>query len=411
MDERKLIDRIYQVEEECHDFLSESKGKTQDCLFRIEDEIDQLERDLQTLYRARDLYMRLDEMELDDREKISDFIFAFGKKVLAQNPKDKKKALFYFDFASDYGGIKAKIEYAKSLIYGTCGVSSPEEGVDILRGLSDDVPEAAYLLYLLHGEYPALIEAEEAKENYEKAARLGYAPAFSPLPADFDLRTYTEKLLAAYEEGDLSVCYELSKRKDLSKKEAKRFLNLAARNHDPKAEEELGFQYMEEGKKEEALKYYVRAARDGSPRCYVIAAHLLEVQPHFYEGGEGEPQKMERHLYELAAKKNVPQALARFGEFHRFEKEYEKAIRFFKKAIRQGDCFSAPVPLAEMYRNGEGVEKDVPKAVSYYKKAADNGNVVALLALAEIYEKGEGGIKKDEALASRYRFMSGVGRD
>ena len=64
-----------------------------------------------------------------------------------------------------------------------------------------------------------------------------------------------------------------------------------------------------------------------------------------------------------------------------------------------------------MYRQGEGVSQNVARAASLFKKAANRGNMIAMLALSEIYEKGEGNVKKDVSLAARYRFMSGVERD
>ena len=416
MNERKLIDRIYEAEEECHDFLQEEEGTTQKILLAIDDEIEEKRRELEKLKKARSLYERLDELGFENREQISDFIFDFGKKLLVKNPDDKKDASFYFELAADCGGIKAKAEYAKGLIYGTFGVLSPEEGVAILREMAEsDVAEAAYLLYILHGEFPFLIEGQEAKENYEKAARLGYAPALEPLPQDFDLRSFTDILLARFQEGDLSVCFELSKRKDISEKDAKRFLTLAAKNRDPKAEEEFGFLYKSEGNVKKAKESFIRAGEDGLPHAYLIAASLLEANPHFYEGGEGDLQKEEFHLYELAAKQDVPEALTKVGQAYRkgyiAKQSRKKTVECFRKAIRLGEDYEAPVLLAEMYRKGEWVSQNVARAASLFKKAANRGNMSAMLALSEIYEKGEGNVKKDVSLAARYRFMSGVGRD
>ncbi|MBP5216937.1 MAG: hypothetical protein J6038_03795 [Bacilli bacterium] len=53
MKERKLIDQLYELEGKSPDLLKETKGSIQDSLSRIEEEIDRLERDLQTFHRAR----------------------------------------------------------------------------------------------------------------------------------------------------------------------------------------------------------------------------------------------------------------------------------------------------------------------------------------------------------------------
>ena len=50
--------------------------------------------------------------------------------------------------------------------------------------------------------------------------------------------------------------------------------------------------------------------------------------------------------------------------------------------------------LAEMYRTGDGVERDVDKALNYYEQAAEYGNVKAAYTLSEIYRGGHG-VKKN----------------
>lgn len=47
-----------------------------------------------------------------------------------------------------------------------------------------------------------------------------------------------------------------------------------------------------------------------------------------------------------------------------------------------------------MYKDGDGVEKDISKAVIYYDKACDRGNGLACAMLAEMYGNGDG-VKMD----------------
>ena len=47
-----------------------------------------------------------------------------------------------------------------------------------------------------------------------------------------------------------------------------------------------------------------------------------------------------------------------------------------------------------MYHNGEGGDKDIEKAIFYYKKASDQGYNLALRELSIIYSRGIG-VKKD----------------
>ena len=46
--------------------------------------------------------------------------------------------------------------------------------------------------------------------------------------------------------------------------------------------------------------------------------------------------------------------------------------------------------MGTCYENGEMVEKDIKKAVEWYKKAAEQGNGYAQLHLAVCYKNGEG---------------------
>jgi TPR repeat protein len=54
-----------------------------------------------------------------------------------------------------------------------------------------------------------------------------------------------------------------------------------------------------------------------------------------------------------------------------------------------------------MYANGEGVAKDEGKAVEWFKKAADQGNVDAQNNLGVMYYTGEG-VPKDIAKAREW---------
>ncbi|MGI6087105.1 MAG: SEL1-like repeat protein [Kiritimatiellia bacterium] len=51
---------------------------------------------------------------------------------------------------------------------------------------------------------------------------------------------------------------------------------------------------------------------------------------------------------------------------------------------------SACLALAEIYEKGDGVPADIEKAIYWYQEAGKMGNAVAALRLAEMYEKGDG---------------------
>lgn len=82
-----------------------------------------------------------------------------------------------------------------------------------------------------------------------------------------------------------------------------------------------------------------------------------------------------------------------YYEGKKIPKDYEKAIFFFKKALKYENRI-AYFFLGSMYEKGEGVEKNYPKAIRFYNKAAKQGYIPALYNLAIMYYYGRG-VKKN----------------
>ena len=74
-------------------------------------------------------------------------------------------------------------------------------------------------------------------------------------------------------------------------------------------------------------------------------------------------------------------------------KDFTKAIRWFREAALQGHV-EAQYQLAEMYFEGQGVNKDLNTAAHWYNKAAEQGHMEAQYQLAEMYFEGQG-VNKD----------------
>lgn len=81
-------------------------------------------------------------------------------------------------------------------------------------------------------------------------------------------------------------------------------------------------------------------------------------------------------------------------------KNSQKALRWLKKAIEQGDA-GAQDNLGVMYAAGEGVEQSYEKAVEWYRKAADQGNAAAQNHLGVCYQNGKG-VKQDKKEAAKW---------
>lgn len=71
-----------------------------------------------------------------------------------------------------------------------------------------------------------------------------------------------------------------------------------------------------------------------------------------------------------------------------------KAVEWFKKAAEQGYII-AQRELGLMYKKGCGVNQNVTEAVNWYKKAAEQGDVVAQNALGMMYRYYNSGVEQD----------------
>lgn len=78
----------------------------------------------------------------------------------------------------------------------------------------------------------------------------------------------------------------------------------------------------------------------------------------------------------------------------------EFAVKLFEEAAN-GGITVAKYKLGKMFLNGDGVEKDIPKAIEWLKQAAMEENEFAECALGRLYLKGEE-VEKDLPLAMAY---------
>jgi TPR repeat protein len=89
------------------------------------------------------------------------------------------------------------------------------------------------------------------------------------------------------------------------------------------------------------------------------------------------------------------------GRAHHKSDNFATAALWYKTAMQHGSRFGeAAYGLMLMY--GQGVQKDIAKAVPLFRDAADKGNVIAENALGYLYAQGIGGLRKDAALSLRW---------
>ena len=144
-----------------------------------------------------------------------------------------------------------------------------------------------------------------------------------------------------------------------------------AEPNDAEAQYKLGERYFQGKDKEEAVKWYRRAAEQGHAQaqgqlgyCYAFGEGVAE--------DEGEAVKW----YKKAADQGGAGAQYRLGMHYHFDgqgvaKDAMEAVKWYRKAADQGHAASQYV-LGRYYDEGKVVPKDQIEAVKWYLKAANN---------------------------------------
>ena len=81
-------------------------------------------------------------------------------------------------------------------------------------------------------------------------------------------------------------------------------------------------------------------------------------------------------------------------------------VAWFRKAADQGYS-QAQVHLGNMYLYGQGVPKDIKKAVAWFRKGAQQGDASAQYNLGEMYHQGEG-VVQDNIQAHKWFNIAGA---
>lgn len=92
-----------------------------------------------------------------------------------------------------------------------------------------------------------------------------------------------------------------------------------------------------------------------------------------------------------AAGKGVPR------EPRQLAADYKQAAEWYRKAADQGSIV-AQIHLADLYRDGRGVARDMAQAVAWYRKAAELGDAGAQGTLGLLYSVGMG-VERDDVEA------------
>ena len=98
------------------------------------------------------------------------------------------------------------------------------------------------------------------------------------------------------------------------------------------------------------------------------------------------------------ADRNVSQAQDDIGTIYTKLNNYKSAVIWYNKAIKNGNARSM-FNLAFCYETGNGVDKNISKAINLYTKAAKKGHIESMNTLGHILYHGDNGavVDKDKA--------------
>ena len=82
------------------------------------------------------------------------------------------------------------------------------------------------------------------------------------------------------------------------------------------------------------------------------------------------------------------------GKLAAKNRDYQDAIRYFTKAVEQGDVIGQTY-LGYMYFQGLGITQNYGKAAELFEKAAEQNDAIGQNYLASMYEQGIGGVAKN----------------
>jgi len=119
-------------------------------------------------------------------------------------------------------------------------------------------------------------------------------------------------------------------------------------------------------------------------------------------------------LYRKAAELNSTDAQVQMGNMAESGDFQEEAVGWYLMAASQGNA-NGQYDLARMYAAGSGIEKDMSKALYWFKRAAAQNHVSALKIVADAYKKGWGGLvevnlDQAKALESKAAHLEAIER-
>lgn len=148
-----------------------------------------------------------------------------------------------------------------------------------------------------------------------------------------------------------------------------------------------------------AITYAEKASNLGKQEAPVVLASIYFTLNRVSEG---------RTILENAADKGNLKAIGKLSSIYYDMGDFKNAFMYAKKAADMGDkIFQART--AVFYEFGQGIDKNIKLAISYYEKSFNNGYIQAGLELAKIYHIGVKVTKDLDKAINIYKKLADAG--
>jgi len=328
--------------------------------------------------------------------------------VTAYVKGDTETAVRLWRSLAERGNVFAQAWFAKMVV-----ANHEDEGIKWYLAAASQGD--SFAMRALSRQYLRRGQREEA-DKWDNAAK---APASAKAKHDYEVAAGT--FLKTAEQAANVVAQRLvgefySSGKGLPKddSQALKWWRLAANGGDLESFEIIGSAYLNgSGVKpdiQEAERWYRKAYAAGaaipgySPSA-TLGIYLAEIA-RSYESGHGAPldlARAEKYYLEVGELRgDWSSACFFYGE--QGQKDLPKALDWYKKTEgRRGSiCGFDQARVASAYAKGEGLSMDPVAAARWYKDAARNGNAQAMRELGKMYELGRGA---DRDLVQAYAWL------
>lgn len=296
---------------------------------------------------------------------------------------DAKTEFELTSYCAELGHLPSLYRTAELLLYGKGTPADPQKAREYLELAAENKHTDAYVT--LGNIYRDGIGVEKnlntAENYYWKAAE----------EDNFDGKSKLRSLAESY--------YE-----DNKIQRAERILNMLAEKNDPYAESMLGDINMDSGNFAKALEWYKKSSEGGNQSAYMKLAEM-------YRYGTGVEKNEDKAIeyYKLGSKSTsggirtedhfkAADEISRMGfEYWQgitVDQDFEKAAKYYEIAYQCGSAIGT-YNLGVLYRDGQGVEQDLDKAVELFTRAASSINmdkraVDNIAGIGHMYYTGQG---------------------